>query len=265
VDASGEEFWSGMSKSLGSKRREITDAHRQSVLQLVRERKPGPHVKVFDTTDFGYREIKVLRPLKLRFEVNADSLARLDTQSAFKNLAASKKKDPAEQKREEQEGRALQEEIRAALQPLAGTAYTRRAAFTAALESALKKAGLRLKAPVLKAILAAIGERDETAEICRDADGNPEPDPELNDTENVPLKESVETYFAREVTPHVPDAWIDPEYRDEKDNAVGRVGYEIPFNRHFYVFQPPRPLDAIDADLKTVTDRILTMIAELSQ
>lgn len=265
VDASGEEFWSGMSKSLGSKRREITDAHRQSILQLVRERKPGPHVKVFDTTDFGYREIKVLRPLKLRFEVNAESLARLDTQSAFKNLAASKKKDPAEQKREEQEGRALQAEIRAALQPLAGTVYTRRDAFTAALEAALKKAGLRLKAPVLKAILTAIGERDETAEICRDADGNPEPDSELNDTENVPLKESVETYFAREVTPHVPDAWIDPEYRDEKDNAVGRVGYEIPFNRHFYVFQPPRPLDAIDADLKTVTDRILTMIAELSQ
>lgn len=265
VDASGEEFWSGMSKSLGSKRREITDAHKQSILKLVHARQEGPHMKIFDTTDFGYREIKVQRPLKLRFEVTADSLARLDTQAAFKNLAVSKKKAPAEQKREEQEGLALQTEIRAALQTLAGHVYMNRDKFTAALEAALKTAGLKLKAPVLKAILAGIGERDESAEICRDSQGNPEPDPELNDTENVPLKESIESYFAREVTPHVPDAWIDSAYCDEKDGKVGRVGYEIPFNRHFYVFQPPRPLAQIDADLKASTDRILAMIGGLSQ
>jgi type I restriction enzyme M protein len=265
VDASGEEFWSGMSKSLGSKRREITDAHKQSILKLVQARQEGPHVKIFDTTDFGYREIKVQRPLKLRFEVTADSLARLDTQAVFKNLAVSKKKAPAEQKREEQEGLALQAEIRAALQPLAGHTYTSRDKFTAALEDALKEAGLKLKAPVLKAILAGIGERDDAAEICRDSQGTPEPDPELNDTENVPLKESIESYFAREVTPHVPDAWIDSAYCDEKDGKVGRVGYEIPFNRHFYVFQPPRPLAQIDADLKASTDRILTLIEGLTK
>ena len=265
VDGSGEEFWSAMSKSLGSKRREITDAHRQAILKLVKERKPGPHVKIFDTTDFGYREIKVLRPLKLRFEVTEESLARLGTQSAFKNMAVSKKKAPAEQKREEQEGQALQAEIRAALQTLAGQTYMNRDKFTAALEAMFKKAGLKLKAPVLKAILAGIGERDEAAEICRDSQGNPEPDSELNDTENVPLKESIESYFAREVTPHVPDAWIDTSYCDEKDGKVGRVGYEIPFNRHFYVFQPPRTLSAIDTDLKATTDRILTMIGGLTQ
>ena len=265
VDASGEEFWSGMSKSLGSKRREITDAHKQAILKLVQARQEGPHVKIFDTTDFGYREIKVQRPLKLRFEVTAETLARLDTQAAFKNLAVSKKKAPTEQKREEQEGLALQAEIRAALQTLAGHAYMNRDKFTAALEAALKKAGLKLKAPVLKAILAGIGERDDTAEICRDSQGNPEPDSDLNDTENVPLKESIESYFAREVTPHVPDAWIDTAYCDEKDGQVGRVGYEIPFNRHFYVFQPPRPLAQIDADLKASTDRILAMIGGLSQ
>lgn len=233
VDASGEEFWSEMSKSLGSKRREITDAHRQAILKLVKDRKPGAHVKIFDTTDFGYREIKVLRPLKLRFEVNDETLARLDTQSAFKNLAVSKKKAPSEQKQEEQEGRALQADIRAALQTLAGKTYINREKFTEALQTALKKAGLKLKAPLVKSILAGIGERDESAEICRDSDGNPEPDSELNDTENVPLKELIETYFAREVTPHVPDAWIDQSYCDEKDGKVGRVGYEIPFNRHF--------------------------------
>ena len=265
VDASGPDFWSGMSKSLGSKRREITETHKQAVLELVKARKEGPFVKIFDTTDFGYREIKVLRPLKLRFEVNTESLARLDTQAAFKNLAVSKKKDAAEKKRDEKEGLALQAEIRAALQTLAGKTYIQREKFTAALEVSLKKADLKLKAPVLKAILAGIGERDDTAEICRDSSGKPEADTDLNDTENVPLKEKVETYFVREVTPHVPDAWIDPAYCDAKDGKVGRVGYEIPFNRHFYVFQPPRTLSAIDTDLKATTDRILTMIGGLTQ
>ncbi len=265
VDASCEEFWSGMPKSLGSKRREITETHKQAILKLVKARQEGSHVKIFDTTDFGYREIKVLRPLKLRFEINAESLDRLDTQAAFKNLAVSKKKNESERIHEEKEGLALQAEIRAALHTLAGKTYTNRDTFTAALEAMLKNAGIKLKAPVLKSIVIGIGERDDAAEICRDRSGNPEPDSSLNDTENVPFKENIETYFEREVTPHVPDAWIDPTYCDAKDGQVGRVGYEIPFNRHFYVFQPPRPLSAIDAELKAVTDRILTLIGGLTQ
>jgi type I restriction enzyme M protein len=87
--------------------------------------------------------------------------------------------------------------------------------------------------------------------------GKPLPDSSLRDTENVPLSENVETYFKREVLPHAPDAWIDHEKT--------QVGYEIPFNRHFYVFQPPRPLSVIDAELKGVTDRILKMIGGLTQ
>jgi type I restriction enzyme M protein len=89
------------------------------------------------------------------------------------------------------------------------------------------------------------------------AKGKPVPDSALRDTDNVPLSEDVETYFAREVLPHAADAWI--------DHDKTKVGYEIPFNRHFYVFTPPRPLAEIDAELKTVTDRILTMIAGLTQ
>ena len=265
VDVSGEQFWSGMSKSLGSKRREITDPHKQAILKLVKDRKEGPNVKIFDSTDFGYREIKVLRPLKLRFEVNAESLARLDAQTAFKNLALSKKKDTLEKQRDEEAGIALQVKTCDTLQTLAGKTFSQRETFITALDAAFKKTGLKLKAPVIKAILNSMGERDDTAEICRDSYGNPEPDTNLNDTENVPLKENIESYFAREVLPHVPDAWIDPSYCDAKDGQVGRVGYEIPFNRHFYVFQPPRPLSVIDADLKAVTDRILTMIGGLTQ
>jgi type I restriction enzyme M protein len=88
------------------------------------------------------------------------------------------------------------------------------------------------------------------------AKGQPQADSSLRDTENVPLSEDVETYFEREVLPHVPDAWI--------DHSKTKKGYEIPFNRHFYVFTPPRPLEEIDAELKQVTDRILEMIGGLS-
>ncbi|MDR4652383.1 MAG: type I restriction-modification system subunit M [Nitrosomonas sp.] len=102
--------------------------------------------------------------------------------------------------------------------------------------------------------------RDENGQIVLAAKGKqkgkPQPDASLRDTENVPLNEAVEDYFQREVLPHVPDAWI--------DHDKTKVGYEIPFNRHFYVFEPPRPLAEIDAELKQCTDRILTMIKGLS-
>ncbi len=104
-------------------------------------------------------------------------------------------------------------------------------------------------------------QRDENGEIVLGtkgkAKGKPVPNADLRDTENVPLSEDVQEYFEREVLPHADDAWIDEDKT--------KVGYEIPFNRHFYVFKPPRPLAAIDADLKLVTDRILTMIGDLSK
>jgi type I restriction enzyme M protein len=110
----------------------------------------------------------------------------------------------------------------------------------------------------------ALSERDPEADICTDKKGKPEADTGLRDYENVPLGESVYEYFEREVKPHVPNAWIDESKRDDKDGKVGIVGFEIPFNRHFYEFVPPRPLDEIDADLKQCTDRIKKMIEELS-
>ena len=104
-------------------------------------------------------------------------------------------------------------------------------------------------------------QRDKAGEIVLGtkgkAKGKPVADSSLRDTENVPMREDVKTYFKREVVPHAPDAWI--------DESKTKVGYEIPFNRHFYVFKPPRPLAEIDTDLKTCTDRILTMIEGLSQ
>jgi type I restriction enzyme M protein len=108
----------------------------------------------------------------------------------------------------------------------------------------------------LKAVLAALSERDETADICRDRQGNPEPDADLRDTESVPLKVEVEEYFKREVLPHVPDAWI--------DHSKTKVGYEIPLNRHFYRYEPPRPLEEIEADIKALEGEIMTLLREVT-
>jgi type I restriction enzyme M protein len=121
--------------------------------------------------------------------------------------------------------------------------FKNRGEFERVLDGIAKKAGLRVPAPARRAILSAFSERDETAAICRDKDGDPEPDPELRDTESVPLTETIQDFFDREVRPHVPDAWIGTTKRDPKDDKVGTIGYEINFNRHFYRYKPPRPLE----------------------
>ena len=125
----------------------------------------------------------------------------------------------------------------------------------------------KLNATEQKQICKFFAEQDESAEICRYESGKNkgqvEPNTDLRDNENVPLKQSVQDYFTREVLPHVPDAWIDQSKVDEKDGEVGVVGYEIPFNRHFYVYQPPRALEKIDADLDAVSADIMKLLQEV--
>lgn len=158
-----------------------------------------------------------------------------------------------------------QDKILAACRAMgADTVYRNRKRFQKALKSSLTDHQVYMGAPQLKSLLNALSERDPDAEVCTDSKGNPEPDTGFRDYENIPLSESVYDYFEREVKPHVPDAWIDESKRDEKDGEVGIVGFEIPFNRHFYEFTPPRPLDEIDADLKQCTNRIRQMIEGLS-
>jgi type I restriction enzyme M protein len=263
-DASGEEFWTEMTKSLGSKRREISDEQRAAIVQHVRERKAGEHLKIFKNEDFAYRQIRVERPLRLRFEVDDAALERLVGETAFKNLAVSKKKDAAERKKEEAAGAKLQAQIVAALRKLEGQTVKNRNKFAAMLGKAMSAADLKLKAPVAKAVLNAIGQRDETADICEDVDGNPEQDKELTDYENVPFSEDIDAYFAREVLPHVPDAWIDRSYCDPKDEKVGLVGYEIPFNRHFYKYTPPESLEKIEEEIKTLESEIVELLKQVT-
>jgi len=260
VDATS--FWTPI-KNLGAKRREIPLERAHDVLKILAEFKKGEFSKIFPTTHFGFRKITVERPLRLNFQATPERIGRLDDEKGFQALAQSKRKGAAGAK-EQAEGRAEQAAIRKFLGSLSSKLVKDRAEFENALESAAKKARLALSAPVKKAILSALSDHDEAATICRDKDGNPEPDPELRDTESVPLAESVEAFFDREVRPHVPDAWIDTAKRDEKDGKVGIVGYEINFNRYFYRYTPPRPLEEIEADIRGIEEDILRMLAEVT-
>ena len=237
-----------MRKSLGSKRQYVDEANSDAIVRAYGAFKETEESKTFPVDAFGYRRITVERPLRLNFQASPERLAKLAEEKPLQKL-------------EDDQLQAL-EAACGSLDP--EVVYTDRMAFSKALKSALKALGFKLGAAQLKSVMNALAERDPEAAICTDKDGNPEPDTSLRDNENVPLGESIYEYFDREVKPHVPDAWIDESKTDPLDGEVGIVGFEIPFNRHFYQFVPPRPLDEIDADLKACTDRIKAMIEELS-
>ena len=275
VDATS--FWNLLRKSLGAKRRDVPFERKQDILRLLADFEDGATRKVerdgeareivvsrvYPTTHFGFRKITVERPLRLDFQAGPERIARLDDERAFANLAVSRKRGAAKAK-DEAAGRKQQAAIRALLRSLPDKLFLDRAAFEAELSEAARKATLTLAAPIRKAILSALSERNDEAAICRDRDGRPEPDPELRDTENVPLSEDVESFFEREVKPHVPDAWIDTARRDPQDGEVGLVGYEINFNRYFYEYRPPRPLEEIEADIQQVEKEIVAMLREMA-
>ena len=216
--------------------------------------------KVFGTAEFGFHKITVERPLRLNFQPTLERIARLETERGFVKLATSNKKNEKARLSEIAKGKQRQAEIRKLLADFAAqhgeTVYKDRRTFLTDLRDAGHAGNVRLTAAELRVVLAALGERDETAEICRDRHGNPEPDPELRDTESVPLKESIQAYFVREVLPHVADAWI--------DESKTKVGYEIPLNRHFYQYEPPRPLEVIEADIRTLEREIVELLADVT-
>ena len=239
----GTSFFKKMAKSLGNKRHEVCDDQRADITRLYGEFTEGEFVKIFDNEDFGYHRITVERPLKLNFAVNDERIERVSALKAFQNLATSKKRKNKEAAAAEIEaGKALQAEIMAALEDIKNyDVILNREVFTGTLKGAFKSAGLKIPPALFKAILGALSERDEDAEVCTDKKGNPEPDPELRDYENVPLKEDIQSYFEREVLPHVPDAWI--------DESKTKVGYEINFTKYFYQYKPLRSLEEIKADI----------------
>lgn len=279
IDA--REFYTKMRKSLGNKRNQIGDGEENRPDQIgeisriygkfIHDEKRTLSIdgfdkevivsKIFDNEDFGYNKITVERPLRLNFQVSAERIALLDNIKAFQKIAESNKKNESIRQQEIEAGTKHQTEIKSMLVDLqkatAGKLFKDRIAFLKELKAIEQKSGVRLSAPELKAVLEALSEKDETAEICTDAKGNPEADSDLRDTENVPLKENIEEYFKREVLPHVSDAWI--------DHKKTKVGYEIPLNRHFYRYEPPRALEDIAADVKALKGEIVAMLAEITE
>ncbi len=257
INASGERFWEPLQRSLGSKRRQIPAKARKAIVRLYAQMRRAQDTdgsddwsefsKILDVSEFGYREIRVERPLRLNFQVSEERLQRLAAERAFAQLPVDE-----------------QEAVVAALRTLPDTLFTNHRAFATALDAALRRAGLHLRSPVRRAIMSALAERDEDADPCIDARGNPEPDPELRFYERVPLKEDWREYVEREVKPFVPDAWVDESYRDERDGQVGRVGYEINFNRCFGKYVPPRSLDEINAELRQLEAEIAELLKEVA-
>jgi type I restriction enzyme M protein len=252
----GSQKFSKMRKSLGSKRQYLDEAQIAALVRLYGRFEETPssdpiQSKIFPIEAFGYRRITIERPLRLAFQVTEERIKAVLADKGVQKL-----------------DRAVQSALITALQTLVEEPIAlSRAAFSKLLKQALAVHDVDVPAAVLKLLLSGFGERNSEVEICRVKDkpkGEPEPDTGLRDYENVPLGESIAEYFEREVKPHVPDAWIDEDKCDAIDGEVGIVGFEVPFNRHFYVFQPPRSLVEIDRDLKACTDRIKQMIEELS-
>lgn len=243
----GSQHFAKMRKSLGSKRQYLTEEQIDELVRVYGRFEETPQSKIFPVEAFGYRRITVERPLRLNFQTSAERIEKALEEKAIEKLEA-----PARQRLTE------------ALQTMdASVLHRNRDQFSKLLKKTLSAHGVSPSTLELKVILNALSERDPEADICM-VKGQPEADAGLRDNENVLLGESVYDYFQREVIPHVPDAWIDESKRDAQDGEVGIVGFEIPFNRHFYVFQPPRPLAEIDRDLKACTDRIKQMLEGLS-
>lgn len=233
----------------GNKRRKIGEEQIRAIADLYAAAEPGEQSRMLDYRQFGYRRIKVLRPLRMRLHVTTETQANLRNSKAWAKLNDA-----------QQAGwRAALAAHRGEIQPVEwAETFMKRVMLG---DATLGKPGKAF----VKALVDALGVRDPKAEPVQDDDGNLVQDTDLTDYENVPLDQDIRDYFAREVLPHVADAWIDESYTDEQDGEVGRVGYEINFNRYFYKYQPPRRLEAIDADLKQVEAEIAALLGEVTE
>ncbi|MEV4870676.1 type I restriction-modification system subunit M [Streptomyces syringium] len=268
LDARGE--WVKRRKSLGEKRKEISEEQIRGICAMYRDAEQiaadpnhADHakVKILRNEEYGYQRITVDRPLRLRFEITEETLAELASSASLQRVLGDKKMDPEEVAKR-------QEQFVTALRPLAGQVWSRKSDAWDALHAAVTAAGLIWPsgAAFQKALRDAVGVRDPKGEVQYVKGTQPEHDPDLRDAENVPMGQKIDDYLAEEVTPHVEDAWI-AELKNPKTKLTERykVGYEIPFTRHFYVYEPPRPLAEIDADLKSLEAEIQALLGEVTE
>jgi len=244
-----------MRKSLGNKRNELGKEHIRELTRLYHAFEEGPRVKIFRNENFGFQRITVERPLQRNFQASAERIDRLEGERGWQKLIESKKKNKKAAAAEVEEGRKLQAAVRRVLARLdPGRLYLDRPSFLKDLRSAAGAEGVELPAALQKAVLSALSEHDQNAEVYK-TKGKPVPDPDLRDQENVPLGQEIQEYMEREVLPHVPDAWV--------DETKTKIGYEIPFTRHFYEYTPPRPLDEIEAEIVELEEEIRGLLGEV--
>jgi type I restriction enzyme M protein len=256
VDARSK--WSKMRKSLGEKRKYLTADHIADITQLYGAFEENGQVKIFRNEGFGFLRITVERPLRQRWEVSDDTLVAV---RADRKLA---KLDPE-----------ILDDLVAAVESHVGLATTDRTVLVDKLTPAID--GLGLSKAQATALWDALALSDPDAPLVTDKKGNPHPDPDLRDNENVPLppehvsyeadptgrldiesyQEAIDDYMAAEVLPYVDDAWV--------DHTKTRIGYEIPLTRHFYTYQPPRPLQEIDAEIKQLESEIQALLNEVTE
>lgn len=220
-------------RSLGDKRRHMTGEQISEVVRIFGNFPQDGLSKVFDNEDFGYTRVTVERPLRLWYQMTTESKARF--LEACPHLLDDVQAIDAALKREStRDWNSVWSQV----------------------EDLLHDRRSRWRAPEKKLFRSVFCERDADSEPVTLDSGSFEPDPELRDFEDVPLKEDINAYFEREVRPHVADAWM--------DRSKDKVGYEINFNRYFYQYKPPRPLQEIDADLKRAEEEIVRLLGEVT-
>lgn len=288
IDA--RERWAPMRRSLGDKRRYLDQAAIDSVTREHGKPENTQTSRVFDNTDFGYRRITVQRPLRLRFELTTDARERFlntcpelyealqaveDAVGTEASLDWNKTWDKVQKV-----FKHLSEDVEGWMPGAKGTAQKKifRECFTSVDPDAEPVVAKQHKTDPLgnsklfpnQTLPGDLSTRDLYAVLGLYTDGKGkhaeyEPDPALKDSENIPLKEDIVSYVLREVRPYVGDAWIDRLVVDEQDGGIGKVGYEINFNRVFFQYQAPRPLQEIDAELAGVEQRILELLREVTE
>jgi type I restriction enzyme M protein len=256
VDA--REYFVKMRKSLGEKRKEISSGQIDEITRLYGGFAESEKVKIFPNEAFGFLRITVERPLRLRWEVTDETTVAVMATKAVQKLPDDE-----------------QAALRELLEKHRGTVSVMEQELRQAIGPALN--GLDLPGPARKAVYATLAVRDEDAPGIADRKGNPESDPDLRDNENVPLpavsvsfgrdpaerfatleyRTAVSDYMRGEILPYAPDAWV--------ENTRTKIGYEIPLTRHFYKYAPPRPLEEIDGEIKTLEDEIQRLLAEVAQ
>ena len=248
INASGEQFYEKMKSSLGMKRNEISQSQIKEITKIFKEFKESEFSKIFDNEDFGYTRITVERPLKRNFQTSDERIEILKQEKNFANLPESKATDKI----------PSQNQVLNCINKIPKKLYKNYSEFSNILKKVFEENNVRLSSPLQKTIENALSERDEYAEpyFNKPDDPHPVPDSDLRDYENIPLKQDIDEYFENEVKKYVPDAWIDESTR-------GRVGYEIPFTRHFYKYESLQPLNEIDAKIKQLQKEICAGLEEL--